>query len=88
MGKAFSFILIAFLFVGAVLAAGASVTASYQAGQLELREQAALSRQRVLKEELARAGSIQLVLRYAQEQGFTQSGGLSTLRLGAALAQR
>lgn len=88
MGKAISLFLIAVLSVGAVLAAGASVTASYRAGQLEVRELAALDRQRVLKEELARAGSIRLVLLYAQEQGFTRSGELDTLRLGAALAQR
>lgn len=88
IGKAVSLTLAAALFVGAVLAAGSTVSSSYHFAQLEQRELAALNRQRVLKEELAQAGSLQPVLGYAQAHGFTRTGELGSVRLGAALAQR
>ena len=88
IGKIFSIGLVSALFVGAVLSAGATVTSSYQLAKLDQREQAALVRQSFLKEELARASSLQPVLRYAQAQGFAPGAESSVLHLNPALAQR
>ncbi len=88
MGRIGSLILIIALFVGAVLAAGATVTTSYQLAKLDQREKAALAKQRILKEEYAQASSLQTVLRYARTEGFIQVGEASTLSLSPSLAQR
>lgn len=76
------------LFVGSVLAAGATVRSSFQSAQLEDRLQTALARKKVLQENLAHAQSLQVVVGYAEEQGYTRSGSQANLQISVPLAQR
>lgn len=86
--KFLSLLLLSGLFIGAVLAAGSTVSSSYQSALLDQRAKHALEQQRILKEELARAQSLQPVVRYAQAQGYVRTGALSSLKLTPPLAQR
>lgn len=88
IGKIVSAGLLTALFVGSVVAAGATVRSSYQSAQMENRLQAALARKKVLQEDLAYAQSLHLVVRYAEAQGYVRSGQQASVQLSASLAQR
>ncbi len=88
IGKVGGGIVLFTLLIGAVLAAGSTVHASYFSAQLARREQAALAKQRLLREELAQAQSLQEVVRYAAANGLERTEVLASLDLSASLAQR
>lgn len=88
ISKILSGILLTALFVGSVAAAGATVGSSYQSAQLEQRLVEAESRRQVLQERLARAQALQLVVGYAQAQGYIETGAQTTIQMTASLAQR